>query len=86
MQTEESGAHSESRALTDFMSDAYTYTKKKKSSCKPGLNWSVESKLIIYKLLKRVNEPNNAEPENIFPLESWDALLRDALSKTVKIK
>lgn len=30
MQTEESGAHSESRALTDFMTDAYTYTKKKK--------------------------------------------------------
>lgn len=30
MQTEESGAHSESRALTDFMTDAYTYTKKKR--------------------------------------------------------
>lgn len=29
MQTEESGAHSESRALTDFMTDAYTYTKKR---------------------------------------------------------
>ena len=29
MQTEKSGAHSESRALTDSMTDAYTDTKKK---------------------------------------------------------